>query len=198
MKPVFAMRVPNLSSFFVLAPLVLAACGGDPPRDPFIIQINSQDIVQLAVDQIEIVLEPSPAGTRFSPQNDMSNFDGTISSRVTGAGQFAIRVEQAYIERNARPGDLMNAFFVDVPILLVSSAGQESVEDPLTRVTFIRGAERIGTFQRFLDWPLADGGQAVFRVICTRPDFSRQCTNNDGAPPVDSGTMPDGGAGDGG
>jgi hypothetical protein len=188
----FHITLLSLSLAFV------AACGEDA-RPPFVLQINSQDIVQTAVDRIEIVMRPMPAGTRFAAQADMSDFGGTVASRVTGAGEFAINVEQAYVDANARPGDLMNAFFVDVPILLSDDTAQQSVEDPLTEVTFIRGSERIGNAERFLDWPLVDGGQAVFRVMCDRPTYSRQCTNNDPIPVADSGTMmPDGGAGDGG
>ena len=194
MKSVHEMRV--LSA--LLVPLafasILGACGSEPIRDPFVIQINSQDIVQPAVDRIEIVMRPMTAGQRFTSQADMSNFGGSVASRVTGAGEFAIFVERAYIDANARPGDLMNAFFVDVPVLMASDIGQDVVEDPLTQVTFIRGAERIGDVERFLEWPLVDGAQAVFRVMCDRPDFARQCTNNNPIPVADTGMMmPDGG-----
>ncbi len=181
---------------FCLLSCLLAACGGEA-RPPFVLQINSQDIVQTAVDRIEIVMRPQPAGTSFAAQMDMSDFGGTVASRVTGAGEFAINVEQAYIDAHARPGDLMNAFFVDVPVLLDDTTLQDSVEDPLTDVSFIRGSEYIGSAQRFLDWPLVDGGQAVFRVMCDCPTYARQCTNNDPIPTADSGT-PDAGMGDGG
>ncbi len=188
-----------LSTSLVVALVALTSGCGDPARAPFIIQINSQDIVQTAVDRIEIVMRPMPAGTRFAAQADMSAFGGNVTSRVTGAGEFAINVERAYIDTHARPGDLMNAFFVDVPILLSDDTAQATVEDPLTEVTFIRGSERIGNAERFLDWPLVDGAQAVFRVTCDRPMYSRQCTNNDPIPVADSGTTTsDAGTGDGG
>jgi len=172
----------------------LAGLGcGDPARAPFTLQINSADVVQTAVDQIEIVLRPSVAGQRFAPQADTTHFGGTVTTRVTGAGEFAMFVERAYLDTYAVPGDLMSAFIVGVPLLMTTDAGQEVPEDPTVDVTFIRGGERIADARRFVVWPLPDGGEVSVRVLCDRDGgFARQCLNNN--PIADSGTLPtDGG-----
>jgi len=172
----------------------LAGLGcGDPARAPFTLQINSADVVQTAVDQIEIVLRPSIAGQRFAPQADATHFSGTITTRVTGAGEFAVFVERAYIDAHATPGDLMSAFILDVPLLMATDAGQDIPDDPTVDVTFLRGGERIADARRFVVWPLPEGGAVSVRVLCDRDGgFARQCLNNN--PIADSGTPPtDGG-----
>lgn len=193
MKGGIAMR-RTLTIFAAALAITSAGCGGEP-RAPFTLQIRSADVVQSAVHQIEVVLRPSVAAERFQPQADMSHFGGTISTRVTGAGEFAIFVESGFIDANATPGDLMSAFALDVPLLLASDVDQvDMVQDPYVDVTFIRRGERIGSStRRFLPWPLPDGGSVLTEVTCDRDGgFARQCTNNEplpdsGAPPTDGG-----------
>jgi hypothetical protein len=190
-----------LSLVTCLALAAFAVACGDTIEVPYYtLQINSADVVQPAVDQIEIVIRPSVAGQRFEPQIDMTHFGGNVSSRVTGAGEFAIFVEKAYIDENARPGD--TTFVVDVPLMPVVETADPGVEDPTVDVTFIQGTDRIATTTRFLPWPLPEGGEAVATVQCNRPprtavDFSRQCTNNRTPlpPPTDGGAPPPGDGG---
>lgn len=179
------MRI--LGTITILA-FVLAACGGDDGPPPFVVQINSRDVVQTAVNRIELVLDPEELDRRFEMVPDRS-IGGEVFTRVSAAGEYVITLEQGYITRNGQPGEMF-PFLVRVP--LQGSPVDNGVADPTLRVTFIRGEERIGIGERFLAWPLAPGGEAVVTVQCIRPTFARQCTNNDGADagpaPVDSGT----------
>ena len=179
----------NLLATFVSMSL-LVGCGDDAPP-AHVIQINSEDIVQTAVDRIEIVMRPGMVNQQFQMAPDMSHFGGTAISRVTGAGEFVILLEKGYVDARAEQSMGVGAFLIDVPVSPVTAADPGA--DPTVEVTFIRGTERIADGQRFLDFPLLEGARSIVSVRCKRTpvNFGPQCTNNDPAP----GSSPTGDAG---
>lgn len=175
--------------------LVSSSCGGDERAiPPFTIQINSMDVIQAAVDRIEIIIHPEDLDRRFRMVPDMTHEGGSIQTRVTAAGEFVITVEREYLDANVRFGATEAAFILDVPVQASEEPDDGSVSDPRLEVFFVRGSERIATHERLIEWPLTPGNRAIVMVRCIRPEFARQCTNNDPIPGSDAGTPPpDGG-----
>ncbi|MCS6797326.1 MAG: hypothetical protein NZ898_02145 [Myxococcota bacterium] len=161
----------------MLPALLSGACGSEPPPPPFLLRLQPVDVVQAAVNRVEIVLRPGALGQAFATQPDMDYEQGSAFSRVTGDGSFAIFLEQAYVTRHARPGG--SSFVLDVPLYLADTRGAETVADPIVTATLLRREERIANGTRFLPWPLPPGGEATVMIACDRPAFARQCTNND-------------------
>ena len=169
--------------------LLVAACGEDGPA-PFTIQLQSVDVVQTAVDRIEVLFKPSSLDQHFNMVEDGTHFSGTVFTRVTASGDYLIQIEREYIDNYARPGG--STFLLDVPVY--STGSGTTTSSPSVQVTFIRRDERIATAERFVAWPLPPGEESVMMVRCLIPDFRRQCTNNDPLPMTDSGTgAPDAG-----
>ena len=180
----------------LLLPLLwlAASCGGDDTPAPFILQINSADVILNAVDRVEIIIRPSDLDRRFQMVPDMSHEGGTVFTRVSGAGEFVITMERDYVEANATTGTTGTTFTLELPVASSEEPDDPSIGDPTMEVNLIRGTERIATGQRFLVWPFPPGERAIVTVSCNRPEFDRQCTNNDPLPSSDAGTPPaDGG-----
>lgn len=201
------MRTVTLAALVV--PALLASCGGDDGPAPYTLQINSQDVVLNAVTRVEIVLQPRGDLDRtFRMVPDQDHAGGEISTRVSAAGEYVIVIERTWVEDHAAMPSSMQAFVLDVPLQASTAADDPSILDPMLTVTFIRGDERIAEGARLVTWPLPPGGEDIVTVTCIRPEFSRQCTNNDGlgggttdagASDPDAGaTEPDAGAADSG
>lgn len=166
------------TTFFLIVLLFLAGCGGDEV-DAFSLRLLPRDVVESAVDSIEIVIKPTELNQRFVDEPDQS-FDDNVSARVTAAGEFAIFVERGFIEDNAEDGPF--TFNLRLPLYALSNADPPEIGDPQVTVTIIRREERIAIGQRLLPWPLPPGGNGDVTISCV-PEFGIQCTNNDPATP---------------
>jgi len=165
----------------LLLPLLwlAASCGGADGPTPFTIQINSLDVILNAAETIEIVIRPTDLDRRFRTVPDMNYEGGTVYTRVSGAGEFVIRLEREYIQANAQTGVAETAFILEVPVQSSTAPDDGTIGDPTLEVNILRRGERIATDLVPLVWPLPPGERRVVHVECIRPDFDRQCTNND-------------------
>ena len=180
----------------LIAFLGVAACGGDDGPPAFVLQINSMGVVPTAVTRIQLVLSPAELDQQFQMVPDRTHAGGEIFTSVSGAtGEYVITIEGSYVMRNlVRPAS-GPVFTLDLP-LQGPAQDDGSIGHPTVTGSFVRGTENIARGERFLEWPLPAGGEAVLSVTCL-PGFSLQCSNNDG---VDAGPPPpaDGGGADGG
>ncbi|MEM9192998.1 MAG: hypothetical protein AAGF12_27740 [Myxococcota bacterium] len=186
-------------AFILCLGLILCAgCGSDDDGPaPFILTIDTTDILLPAVQLVEIELSPNPMALdqMFAPRPEMMLFGGDGTARVTGDGNFYITLNRAYVEREAVPKMGGQTFTLDVPLQAESSADTPGILDPRIDVHFQRNGVRIGTAAAFLPWPPPAGGTQALRVNCNRTmGIGPECSNNDGAMPT---PMPEGGV-DGG
>ncbi len=175
--------------------LATCACSSAPP--PFTLRIASQDIVPTAVDRVEVELEPQMVGQRFACRPAGVYFGGGATTRVTGVdcavGTFLITLERGYLDENRGvPDGFAYQWHVDLPLYTEETMGQP-MTDVLVDARFYRGSapEPIADGQRFVSWPLAEGGAPnLLRVQCTHVpvDHGRECSNNDPLPMADGGT----------
>jgi hypothetical protein len=175
--------------FMVMATSALVGCGGDPAPAPFTLRVNSSNVVQLAVDGLELVFQPE-TGRGFEPTPEASVGNGVVAF-TSSAGEYVIRADKDWVQANARTDASTSTFYLDVP--LYSTEPDSTAGSPKVAAYFFqkrdRGAgclpweldcgDRIALGENgSLAWPLPPGGQTEVLVVCIRPAFGPQCTNN--------------------
>jgi hypothetical protein len=179
-----------LSTMLVLLSVLASACGGEETPDPMIMRIDSANVVQTAVDQIEIVIRPVAAAQMFEMMPDRMFYGGQINTHVTMAGEYVITLDRLYIDTHAvRPADTTIQFRVDLPISAEGHTDDPTISDPSLEVFFRRMGAcpteqdlcRIGRAQRFFPYPLVpvEGPEVTAPVMCISPAHDLECTNND-------------------
>jgi len=176
--------------YLLAAPaFLLGGCAAERAPAPFMLKVNSSNVVQLAVDGLEIVFQPE-TGRSFDAAPE-ENLGSGVVAFTSSAGEYVIRANKRWITANAQTDASTTTFFLNVP--LYSTDPNSTVGSPAVRASFLqkrdRGAgcepweldcgDRIAEGERSsLAWPLPDGGATEVLVVCRRPDFGPQCTNN--------------------
>jgi len=172
----------------VLLILFLIGCGGDHGPTPFVLNVESVDVVRLAVHRMDVLLRPSMLNQRFQMAPD-AVLGGGVSTRVTGAGEYLIQFERGWVTANARIGP--TTFNLDIPLLGAGGPDDPAIGNPTARVSFHRLELEVGRGEAPLPWPLPPGndplGRATVSVHCD-PDYRWQCNASE---PPDAGD-PDG------
>lgn len=187
------MNPMRFLSTVALSCVLLAACGEEAPP-PLIMRIDSANVVQTAVHQVEIVIRPVAAAQMFEMVPDRSFYGGQVMTRVTMAGEYVITLDEAYVTAHAvRPMDTSVQFRIDLPIRAENHVADPTISDPGLEVFFRRRGAcpteqdlcRIARAERFFPYPLVDmpgGPEVTAPVMCISPDHDRECTNNDPFP----------------
>ena len=176
----------------------LSACG--EPEPAFMLRIQTTDVIALAVDRVDVELQPQMM-QRFACRPDEVYFNGGARTRVTGVdcaiGTFLIQLERGYLDANRGiPDDVTIQWYVDLP-LYSEVTERQAMTDLLLDVRFYRRDVKIADGQRFVTWPLLPGAiPSPVTVQCDRMPVDRgaECSNNDPLPMTDAGTA----GGDGG
>lgn len=162
------MRFPALMLASCLVPLL--GCGGD--SDVFELHILSRDVVVGAIDRVEIVLQPGEIDQDFMKIDDQDYFKGSVTTRVSNAGEFVITANSTYIDEHLKPSDNPTVsgyeFTLDIPLSTGQKAGS-GIADPLLTVTFIRGDDRIARGGQTVAWPFK-AGKVNIDVRCVDMD----------------------------
>lgn len=159
---------------FALGALTLGpACAADAPA-PYTLFIESVDVDLSAIDEVEIILEPSEGGRRFKSIDDTRYEDDTVRVRVTARGQYVMVLSRAWLDIHAVPSEV--AF--ELELLLQSGGGGLTSAEPQVTVTFLKDADRIAvSTPRFLPWPLTEAGSLTVSVRCSATDVARCAAN---------------------
>ncbi|MDH5493057.1 MAG: hypothetical protein OEY14_13970 [Myxococcales bacterium] len=173
-----------------LGALSLPACGSSEAAPaPFVLELLADDgamsgnpILLEAVDEIQLVFEPdSMSGDSFLAVERMSFEDGSVDSWVDPTGAWVLLLRRPYIDAHAYP--VGTSFGIEIP-LYTDDLDDPSVADPIARVAFHRynttttRAVEIARAERYLPWPLPEGGREQMLVICPSA-FRSQCLDMD-------------------
>ncbi len=165
--------------------VALAGCSDDPQPPGWTLRVRSQDVVVAAVHSLQIVIKPRELDRRFADQPSQSYEGGAIQTSVSAAGEFVVSVAGTWVTtRSAGVSAGTGAVFaVDVPMYATeTSPAQMALMDPELRAYFIRNGAYIAQGQVYAPWPLPAGMQTQVLVICKRPEFGLECSNNDSMP----------------
>ncbi len=174
------------SPFLVTLALALSACGGDQPPPDLFLYVNSDSVVQNAVDEMQLIIRPS-VSERFAATDALYE-NGDVHIFTSSAGELVMTFNKNWIDAHAEPGG--STFRLPVPLYRTSDADTPGGTDPRLEGSFWRRGTRIAQGEAFLMWPLATGTTSQVTVACS-PLGRPECTNND---PRDAGPATDAGA----
>jgi hypothetical protein len=165
-------NTPSLLSL-LLAPFVasLTGCSSADDVTPFFVTIDSIDVVQSAVDIVEVNIDPVEPSRDFAFEPTQTYATTQITTEISPSGTFVIRADRTWIDEHATPGT--DSFRVEVPLYSVGMTADE-VDDPDVQVTFLSSGDRIAHGSGKLPWPLPEGDNARVPVRC-QMDFADRC-----------------------
>ncbi len=110
--------------------------------------------------------------------DDQDYFKGSVTTRVSNAGQFVVNLNSEYIDthlnESANPSADGFEFDLAVPLRLTGSASS-GIADPLLTVEFLQAGDRIARGGQTVAWPLKGSGVDVIVACVDMDDNVAKC-----------------------